>query len=125
MIFLSLQVALGGDRFTTPFVPAYVESIWVPLDPVEVRDNTGDDDDDDDGGSGSGGGVQLTRVADGLGGLTVFGRGAFHFLAHPDLFSLPSDDVVPGQRRAAIDCVLLVLAAQGLPSDVFSDFGVR
>ena len=46
-------------------------------------------------------------------------------LAHPGLFSLPSNDVVPGQREAAIQCVLDDLVRFGLPLDLFSDFGIE
>jgi hypothetical protein len=47
------------------------------------------------------------------------------YLAHPGLFSLPSDSVVPGQRQKAIDCICGALEAIDPESvNLFEDFGV-
>lgn len=100
---------------------AYVEVISAPVTPVkrekDEHDDHGDHDDDDEG----------LRLADGLG---IRGTATLTFFAsvplsmvHPELFSLPSDDVLPGQRQAAIDCVCDGLAL-GLDPDVFEDFGI-
>lgn len=111
--------AVGGDfptgdegAFPVPpgFPPRYAEVIWAPEKKVKV----------------SGKGPNRRRVADGLGGNA---QGAVnttvHYLAHPSLFSLPSNDVVPGQREAAVDCVCGNLGQQGFDLRTFRDFGVR
>ncbi len=98
-----------ADAFVVPpgFPPRYAEVIWAPEDKVRVR------------GRG-------TRLADGLGGRS---QGAVnttaHHLAHPSLFSLPSNDVVLGQREAAVECVCNNLMLLELDSRTFRDFGIR
>lgn len=95
------------------FRAKYAEVIWAPVDKVSP-------------GKGNG---KNRRLADGLGGYfsnTSRGRDDGRpQLAHPGLFSLPSDDVVASQRQAAIDCVLAGLSSLGLSSDTFSDFGIE
>ena len=101
-----------GDFPEVPpfFPPRYAEVIWAPEDKVRVR----------------GRGHRGTRLADGLGGRS---QGAVnttvHHLAHPSLFSLPSNDVVPGQREDAVNCVCNNLVLLGLDSHTFKDFGIR
>ena len=107
---------VGGDfptgeenSFVVPpgFPPRYAEVIWAPDKKVKIS------------GKASG------RLADGLGGRS---QGAVntsvHHLAHPRLFSLPSNDVVPGQREAAKDCVCSRLVELGLSSQTFKGFGL-
>lgn len=101
----------------------YAEAIWSPVDPVRVSKGRDDDDDDkDDGDKAS------RRIADGLGGAFNIGAndfaGASINLAHPGLFSLPSNSVVPGQRQVAIDCLCNELARLNLNRDIFKEFGV-
>jgi hypothetical protein len=93
----------GGEN-----VPSYAEVIWAPADKVSP-------------GQGNG---QNRRIADGLGGFSYAGRDIPTSVAHPGLFSLPSNDVVGGQREAAITCVCAGLAVAGLSADVFSEFGI-
>ena len=84
--------------------------IWAPVTPVNV-----------------GGTRRFTRLADGLGGTANeanFAAGAFS-LTHPSRFTLPSDDVVPGQRVAAIECICQNLAENNAPPDTFSEFGIK
>jgi hypothetical protein len=93
--------------------PQYATAIWAPLDSVSP-------------GRGRG---QNRRIADGLGGamdVNAFAdrNGRQVNLAHPGLFSLPSDDVVPGQRQAAITCVCTFVATLRLSRDLFSEFGI-
>jgi hypothetical protein len=108
---LTPHAAIGGDRFVgTSDEPRYVESIWVPLEKVKIRYKNK---------------TRRVRIADGLGGRTSFGHGKYGFMAHPDLFSLPSDDVVPGQRQAAIDCVQAELGSLGLSLYIFQEFGIK
>ncbi len=67
----------------------------------------------------------VTRVADGLGGWSHSGRDTPDpQLAHPGLFTLPSNDVVAGQRETAIGCVCDGLVSLGVSTDVFGNFGV-
>lgn len=100
--------------------PLYGEYIWAPLEKVSLRR---DDDDDDDKKVD----WRKRRIADGLGGRAVHRlldvEGEVQ-LAHPGLFSLPSDSVVPGQRQKAITCICAEVAAQGLDPKVFSEFGI-
>jgi hypothetical protein len=124
--------AVSGAEFPNGAVistPQYAEAIWAPLDPVRLRDDDDDDDDDDDGnGRGPQGGNR--RIADGLGGLADFSgvggdlTGSTQNLAHPGLFSLPSDAVVPGQRQAAITCVCTFVKVLSLSRDIFNEFGI-
>ena len=91
--------------------PKYAEVIWAPVTEVSL-------------GQGQG---QNRRMADGLGGNFDSGIGnreGNSRLAHPGLFSLPSDDVVAGQRQAGIDCVRQGLLDLGLNDDIFEEFGV-
>ena len=113
-----LDESIGGDfpagenTFFLPpgFPPRYAETIWAPLEKVKVK------------GKGS----SKRRVADGLGGRSMGAVNATeHHLAHPKLFSLPSNKVVPGQRQAALDCVCSNLQQIGASSKTFKDFGVR
>jgi len=99
--------------------PLYGEFIWAPIEKVTLRR---DDDDDDKKGD-----WKRRRIADGLGGSAVIARGEVEGevrLAHPGLFSLPSDSVVAGQRQKAINCICAELAVQDLDPKVFSEFGV-
>jgi len=96
------------------FVAKYAEVIWVPVDKVNP-------------GKGNG---ATRRIADGLGGYfsnhgTEKRDDGVSQLAHPGLFSLPSDDVVFGQRKDAIGCVRKGLLKLGLSPDVFSEFGIE
>jgi len=98
--------------------PLYTEHIWAPLGEISVRQ------DDDERHEKSD--RKKRRTADGLGGNaegSSFERELR--LAHPGLFSLPSNSVIPGQRETAIGCVCAELAAQSLNADIFSDFGIR
>lgn len=100
--------------------PLYSEYIWAPLEKVSLRK----DDDDDDHEKGD---RKKRRIADGLGGSAVnrFTENEGEIgLAHPGLFSLPSNSVVAGQREKAIDCICAELAAQSLDHKVFSEFGI-
>src|SRR5574341_2344249 len=96
--------------------PLYGEYIWAPLEKVNLGR---DDDEDDKRGDG-----RKRRIADGLGGRAVHRlldvEGEVQ-LAHPGLFSLPSDSVVSGQRQKAINCICAELVAQGLDPKVFSE----
>jgi hypothetical protein len=101
----------------------YAEAIWAPVHEVTVFE-----DDDEHGGRDDDDEAFATRFADGLGGsfaTTVFGAEGLSNLAHPELFSLPNDDASPGQRQAAIDCVLLGLASLGLDPNIFTQFGIE
>lgn len=101
-------------------LPKYVEAIWAPVEKVSLvkghhhqhaRQHR-----------------HGRRVADGLGGILESGtasREGDTQLAHPGLFSLPSDTVVAGQRQAAIDCVLAGLGSLGLSLDIFEEFGIE
>lgn len=103
-----------GDEGVFPvppgFPPRYAEVIWAPEKMVRIKG----------GKKGKG------RLADGLGGRS---QGAVntteHYLAHPKLFSLPSNKVVPGQREEAIGCVCNNLHGLGADANTFRDFGVR
>ena len=64
------------------------------------------------------------RLLDGLGIVAESTSGHQFFLVHPELFSLPSDDVDVGQRQAAIVCVCNELDRLGLDPRVFKGFGV-
>ena len=111
--------ALGIANGALPDVPTelsksslrrYVEVLWAPIDPVRARSKR-----------------RRTRLADGLGGSAsggLFVSDQFA-LTHPSRFTLPSNDVIAGQREAAIDCVCQGLAENNAPPDTFSDFGVR
>ena len=111
----------GSGLEMSPGRARYAEAIWSPVDPVRVRKGRGDDDDDDDDRA-------RRRIADGLGGAFNIGAsdfaGASIHLAHPGLFSLPSNSVVPGQRQVAIDCLCHELARLNLNRDIFKEFGV-
>ena len=110
-----LDPAIGGDfptgdeTFPVPpgLPPRYAETIWAPLHPVRI-------------------GERHTRIADGLGGRAYGAVHAIeHHLAHPRLFSLPSNDVVEGQREKAIACVCDGMAARDIPPRTFRPFGIR
>ena len=116
------SIGIPSSAVDTPAntLPKYAEVIWAPVEKVQVSLLSQ---------FGIKSGVKKgARMADGLGGyfLTAFQGSAEGTpqLAHPQLFSLPSDDVVAGQRQAAIDCVLGGLANLGLPADIFEDFGI-
>lgn len=89
-------------------VPRFLVTIWAPVDKVDVTGLT-----------------KPRRKADGLGGRTVgSGRQTVHQVGHPGLFSLPSNDVVSGQREEAIDCVCERLAALSVSRNTFNPFGI-
>ena len=100
-----------GDYFpTTDEVSTYAEVIWAPVAKVSP-------------GKGNG---ENRRIADGLGGYFHTGRDLHDpRLAHPGLFSLPSNTVVAGQRENAINCVCTGLSGLALSGDVFSEFGIN
>lgn len=92
-------------------VPQYVEVISVPVEPVQAKKNG------------------TTRLADGLG--IVGSPNNFQgnlFLLNPELFSLPSNDAVPGQREEAIDSICTALQDKlqdkVLSLDLFEEFGI-
>ena len=88
-------------------VPQYVEVISVPVDPLQAKKNG------------------TTRLADGLG--IVGSPNNFQgnlFLLNPELFSLPSDSVVDGQREDAIESICTALQNQGFSLDLFEEFGI-
>jgi len=111
--------AFGIANGDLPNVPAdlgtsslrrYAEVIWAPIEPVMVRFKR-----------------EKTRLADGLGGSA---SGSLYVseqysLTHPSRFTLPSNDVVSGQREAAIGCICQGLAENNAPPDTFSDFGIK
>ena len=95
----------------TECVPQYVEVISVPVEPVQAKKNG------------------TTRLADGLG--IVGSPNNFQgnlFLLNPELFSLPSNDAVPGQREVAIDSICTALQDKlqdkVLSLDLFEEFGI-
>jgi hypothetical protein len=45
-------------------------------------------------------------------------------LAHPSLFSLPSNVAVAGQKEAASDCICQQVSTLGLSRNLFKEFGV-
>jgi hypothetical protein len=92
-------------------VPQYVEVISVPVEPVQAKKNG------------------TTRLADGLG--IVGSPNNFQgnlFLLNPELFSLPSNDAVPGQREVPIDSICTALQNKlqdkELSPDLFEEFGI-
>lgn len=131
--------ATGGTTVGVATPPAHARVNDRKRDDDRKRDHDDDDDDDDRGkskgraGAGaptaSGGGTTIaTRLADGLGGwFNVRGPNGEDPppLAHPAMFTLPIDAVVPGQRLDAVNCVSDSLFALGLPDDVFADFGIQ
>lgn len=106
------EFASGGAPLD---LPLYTEYIWSPVSKVRVgpgRIRYGHR------------GKRGTRLADGLGGSGSEQGGKEGItLAHPSLFSLPSNDTVPGQREAAIDCICQQTWTLGLSRDVFEEFG--
>ena len=64
------------------------------------------------------------RLADGFGIFAYGGGRHAATLLHPGMFQLPFDNVSPGQRQAATDCVCDALGAQGLPAGTFASFGI-
>lgn len=104
-------------------VSTYVESIWAPIDEVGVpeerekkkkKKKRKDKD------------LDFVRTADGLGGTFEFGGFGEEpppRLAHPAMFSLPTD---VADRSDAIDCVMRGLADLDTPrsDDLFADFGI-
>lgn len=97
--------------------PLYSEHIWAPLEKVSLSE----DDEEHDRSE-----PKSRRIADGLGGNAESVSYERQLrLAHPGLFSLPSNSVVPGQRERAIRCICAELAALRLNADIFSDFKVR
>jgi len=109
--------SMGINRDQLPqnadFAGKYVEVIWAPVKEVTTSGRRF---------------KRNTRLADGLGGyFSNAHEGQYEGtvqLAHPKLFSLPSDDVVPGQRQEAIDCICEGLSDLGLSGDIFSEFGI-
>jgi hypothetical protein len=103
----------GDDLVTVPGgEPLYGEVIWAPLEKVDFGKHKGKEKD-------------YGRIADGLGGSFGGARSEGESrLAHPGLFSLPSDSAFPGQRQAAIDCVCADLGTLGESPDIFSEFGI-
>lgn len=102
--------------------PLYSEHIWAPLEKVSLSEDEGDGKNDKSDKSEA----KKRRIADGLGGnaeSVAFERQLR--LAHPGLFSLPSNSVVPGQQERAARCVCAELAALHLSADTFSDFKIR
>ncbi len=107
---------------TNPHNRHYVEVISAPVTPVKREEDEHDDDSDSDDDN------EGLRLADGLGirgtaTLTLFASVPLS-MVHPELFTLPADEVVPGQRQDAIDCLCDGLITLGLDLDVFEDFGV-
>lgn len=93
-------------------VPLYVEVISVPVEPVTLRSHWKKH-------------KYFNSLADGLG--IVGSPNTFQgnlFLLNPKLFSLPSDSVVDGQRKYAIDSICTALQEKGLSPDLFEEFGI-
>ena len=91
-------------------MPRVAEVIWGPAEKVKVAGVRG-----------------LKRKADGLGGTTAGGHRTARShtnLLHPGLFSLPSNDVVAGQREDAIECVCEGLADLFADRNTFEKFGI-
>ena len=88
----------------------YVEVIWAPEDKVALRYG------------------RPTRIANGLGGYFSNSADGQYLgtvqLAHPKMFSLPSDLVVEGQKQEAIDCICDGISDLDLSGDIFKNFGV-
>ena len=115
----ALSAAIGGDpwpgcpgerRDNGNGVPRAAHVIWGPVEKVEVSNATG-----------------TRRLADGLGGHVVgssddVARG--WGLLHPQTFALPDNDVVAGQKEAAIECVCAGLGDLFVSGDTFTPFGV-
>ncbi len=122
----------GALQFRLDFLETgrlYVEVISAPATPVRKGKRKEKDDDEDENKYNKHRGhmKRELRLADGLGirgtaALTNFASVPLS-MVHPGLFSLPSDDVVEGQRQAAIDCVCGALPA-GSDPDVFEEFGI-
>jgi hypothetical protein len=101
--------ALGLAQDGSEDIALYAEVIWAPTKRVTV------------GGS-------KVRLADGLGGHvdTVGSSGEQHaYLAHPGLFSLPSNSVVSGQKAAAKSCICSELGGLSGAPNTFGPFGIR
>lgn len=104
--------------------PLYSEHIWAPLEKVALSED--DDDDGKDKDKSGKDDQKKRRLADGLGGSAEGGFEEREMrLAHPSMFSLPSNAVVAGQKERAVRCICTELAVQRLPADTFSDFKVR
>ena len=98
----------------------YAEVIWAPLTPVPVPV--------------AGGGTGFRRLANGLGGraramsrgflTTLSRRSDTGDIAHPKMLSLPDNDVVPGQKAAALICVCGAVIDQGLDPSTFRPFSL-
>ena len=125
---LGISSNVVGDP--TNFTALYVEVISAPSTPVRkgtgngAEDEDEDEDEDDEDDRHKRHKKRELRVADGLGIIAeASGNEKPLRLIHPGLFSLPSDDVVDGQRQAAIDCVCGELPEDSDP-ETFEDFGV-
>ena len=119
------SIGIPEAVFNVKDSPKYVEVIWVPMEAVSLAKGSGKSDKSDKSSKKSN---NTRRIADGLGGNFDSGAGnreGNSRLAHPGLFSLPSDDVVAGQRGAAINCVLDGLFDLGMDNDIFSEFGIQ
>lgn len=118
---LSPHSSIGINRDQLPQSPVgplaqpskYVEVIWAPEQEV---------------GIGYWHTSKMGRIADGLGGYFSNAHDGQYEgtvqLANPRLFSLPSDDIVPGQKQAAVDCICEGLSDLNLSGDIFSEFGI-
>jgi hypothetical protein len=101
--------ALGLAQDGSEDIALYAEVIWAPRKKVTV------------GGS-------KVRLADGLGGRvdTVGSSGEHHaYLAAPELFSLPSNTVVSGQKAAAKSCICSELASLSGGPNTFAPFNIK
>ena len=111
------SIQLVFDRPGDPPWPnnMYATTIFAPVDPVRAPGTNN----------------KARRLADGLGGVAIGeddsnARG--YHLVHPLLFTLPSNEVVAGQRDAACECICQRVNLLGFePSrvnSVFAPFGI-
>ena len=110
-------IALDWPKPSDPPWPdqTYTTTIFAPVDPVRAPGTNN----------------KARRLADGLGGVTVGDSSdevrGYH-LVHPTMFTLPSDEVVSGQRDAACECICERIDLLGFePSRVnslFAPFGI-
>ena len=119
VVELSPNADIGLDWNKPPDPPwprqMYNEVIFAPLDPVRAPGTNN----------------KARRLADGLGGVargdSDSDQGAFHLL-NPLFFTLPSNEVVSGQKDAACECICERVNLLGFePSrvnSVFAPFGI-